>query len=262
MSAIFPTSLLSYLNILGIFLRLLGFFMLVPGFSHRTIPPMVKLLLALVVALALYPLLAARLESLPLESLSGLVTLVLRETILGFLMGFVAYLTFEAIHLAAQFIGFQMGFGAAGLVDPVNHSQVSVLVPLTGWVALMVFFLTDMHHNLLVLFVRSFEITHSIELQSFSTLAVAKLLIQKTGELFIVAVKIAAPYTFLVLATNAAVGILSRLLPQMQMLLFVFPVTIFLGICGLYLLAPDLIDYFQGVMDQMGQDVILLLRTI
>lgn len=261
MNFLYPRDWGVYLTIFMIFLRLLGFFILVPGFSHRSIPSSFKLLFAVIIALALFPVLRHRLLPVPMD-VGGMALYAVRETAIGFLMGFVAFLTFEAIHLAAQFVGYQMGFGAVGLIDPVNHSSVSVLVPLTGWIALMVFFFTDMHHQLIRLFVYSFEITRPVSIGALAEVSVVKLFIQTSANLFVVAVKIAAPFTLLVLASNCGVGILSRLLPQMHMILFVFPVTIFLGMCTLYLLAPDLIDYFEEIMEQMGQDVLILLRTI
>ncbi len=261
MSALFPNDWRVYLSVLAVFLRLLGLFILVPGFSHQTIPSSVKLLLALVISLAIYPVVRHAVPPVPLH-IGGMAVYALRESLIGFLMGFVAYLTFEAIHLAAHFMGYQMGFGAASLFDPVTQASVSVLVPLAGWLALMVFLFMDMHHYLLSLFVQSFDVTRGADFARLTGKGVITLLTDGTSRLFVIAIKIAAPFTFLVLASNVATGILSRLLPQMQMVLFVFPVTIFLGVCSLYLFAPEMLEYFEELMDQMGQDLVLLLRTI
>jgi flagellar biosynthesis protein FliR len=262
MNQLYPQDASSYLSILIIFLRLLGLFLLVPGFSHQTIPNSVKMALALSLSLALYPMLSPVLPHVT-NSLGDLALIAIRESAIGFLMGFAAYLTFEGIALGAQFVGYQMGFGTAGIIDPQNQAQVSILVPLHGWLMLMMFFLTDMHHNLLKLFVMSFEVTKGylgtdviVSPQLFQTF------LGLTTKLFILAIQMAAPFTLLILCCNVAVGVLSRLLPQMNILLFSFPITILLGFCGLYILAPDLLSHFELVLQGMTDDVINVLRTI
>lgn len=261
MNGLYPQNWLSYLGVLSIFLRFLGLFLLVPAFSHRSVPPLFKILFALVLSLAFYPILKWHLPILP-TSVAGLVGLVARETVVGFLMGFVMFITFEGIHLAAQFMGYQMGFGTVGLIDPVNHSQVSVLVPLHGWMALMVFFFTDMHHHVLQLFFMSFEITRDLNASIFANPELVQMVIGISAKLFVIALKIAAPLTVLLLGCNIAIGIVSRMLPQMHVILFSFPLTILLGLTALYIFAPDLIGYFESLILGISGDVLGVLRTL
>lgn len=261
MKAIFPADWRVYVEIASVFLRLLGLFILVPVFSHRSVPGTVKLLLAVALSYALFPVVRSSLGPVP-ETLGGLAGLALRETAIGFCMGFVAYLTFEAIHLAAQFVGFQMGFGVAGLVDPLTQSQVSVLVPMHGWVALMVFLVADLHHDLIYLFVKSFEVSGAFSQGLLDNRPMFSLVVSHAGRLFALAVQMAAPVAFVVLACNAAIGVLARMMPQMNIILFSFPVTILLGLCSLYVIAPDMLDYLQVVLGEVSADVLTLLRTI
>jgi len=261
MKELYPNDLMQYLNVLQVFLRLLGLFLLMPGFSHNNIPPRVKILFALVLSLALYPILKDQIGPLPL-SLAGLGGVALRESAVGLLMGFAAYVTFEGVALASQFIGTQMGFGAAGIVDPINQSQTSILVALQGWLILMVFFFTDMHHRVLQVFVMSYDVTGHFAHQDFATAAVLAEFIRITGKLFIMAVQMAAPFTLLIMASNVAVGILSRMLPQMNILLFSFPITILLGLCTIYFLAPDLLAYIENVLYEMLGDMTSMMRIV
>lgn len=250
---------MSYLRVALIFLRMLGLFLLVPGFSHKAIPGTVKVLFALSFALVMFPILSPKLALLP-TSTEGLVAVALRETVLGMLMGFVAYATFEGIHLAAQFIGYQLGFGTVGLIDPVNHAQVSPLVPLHGWIALLLFFATDLHHWVLQLFFSSFVVTESMDLGVLGGMPLFNLLTATTADIFVIAIKMAAPFTLLVLASNAAIGILSRMLPQMQVLIFSFPITILLGLLALYWVTPATGDNIGLVFESLWTRWVLLLK--
>lgn len=261
MSSLYPHSLYSYLDIFLVFLRLGGLFLLVPAFSHQTIPPMVKLVLAFALSLAIYPIVRPFLGGLP-NGVSSLIGAVTRETAIGFLMGFAAYITFEAINLSAQFVGYQMGLGTAGLMDPQNQAQVSVVVPLHGWLALMIFLVSDMHHQILGLFVQSFEITRASSLEGFTGMGMLNAFTLITGKLFFIAVQMAAPFTLLILAINVAIGVLSRMMPQMNMMLFSFSITILLSFAGLYVVAPELLSYLDTTLGEIGADVLGILKVL
>lgn len=261
MTYFYPQAWMESFSVLSVFLRLLGLFLLVPGFSHRSIPFNVKILLALTLSIALYPLVRPYLTPLSLD-LWPLAGCAIKETAIGFLMGFTAYLTFEAISLAAQFIGYQMGFGSAGLIDPQNQSQVSVLVPFHGWITLMIFFLMDMHHQIIRLFLLSYTLTQNTFHDLAGNEAILKLMLLLSAKLFVLAIQMAAPLTLLVLVVNAALGVLSRLLPQMNMLLFAFPLTMLLGFCTLYLVAPEMMEFVESLLGEISTDVIRVLRVL
>ncbi len=261
MTALYPGAWTQILDLVLVFLRLLGLFLLVPVFSHASIPVTIRLLTALALSLAVYPLVHPFLGAVP-TTLTGLVGGALRESVVGLLMGFIAYLTFEAIELAAQFVGYQMGLGAAGLMDPQNHAQVSVIVPLHTWLALMIFLVANFHHEFIRLFVVSFEITQRSQFQSWDGPGMLNAFFTVTAKLFIVAVQMAAPFTLLILGMNIALGLFARLLPQINMLLFSFSLTVFLGFSGLYVVAPDLLHYIEGLLGEMSNDVISVLRVL
>ena len=261
MTALYPTTDLAYLSVLLVFFRMLGLFMMVPGFSHSAVPQTVKVLMALTMSLALFPVVKGFVPEVS-GSLSGLIVGIARETAVGFLMGFVAYVTFEAIALGAQFVGYQMGLGTAGMMDPENHAQVSTLVPFQTWVALMIFFLADMHHQVLQVFTESFRVTQGLDTASFTSPALLKFMMGLTAKLFALGVQLAAPITLMVLSCNIVIGMLSRIMPQMNILLFSFPITLVLGFTALYLVAPELIDSIESVLGEMSGELMSVIRIL
>lgn len=261
MSALYPQNWEGYLPVFLIFLRLLGLFMLIPGFSHQSIPARFKVLLSMVTALGLYPMLKSTLPPLQPEVVS-IVVAVLRELVFGFVMGLASHITFEALALGAQFIGTQIGFGMAGIFDPQHESNTSVIVALKGWLVLMIFFALDIHHQILHLFISSFAMTRNITESHLGDFATAQSFIKISGKLFVMAIQVAAPFTFLVLASNAAIGVLSRMMPQINILLFSFPITITLGLLALYIIAPDYLDFVENALSLMAGDMILLLKAV
>lgn len=261
MTALYPNNWMAYLGVFVVFVRVLGFFLLVPGFSHKTVPTNVRVLICLSLSLAFYPLVKGFIGAFP-ETWGGIFILTLKETLIGLSMGFVCYLTYEAIHLAAQMVGYQMGFGTAGLIDPQNQSSESLLVPLHSWLALLIMFTTDMHHNLLKLFLMSYVATQKVHLGSFTNTELLKLLTTVSGNLFVLAIQMGAPFTLLILCCNAVMGVLSRLMPQLNVMLFSFPLTILLGFCALWLLAPEILEYLGSLLNLMGENCVTLLKTL
>lgn len=255
---IFPKDWQAYLQILLVFFRMLGFLLLVPILSHKAIPATVKVLLSLSLSLAIYPIVRASLPPIP-SQLEGLVLAVLREGFFGLLMGFVAHLTFEGISLAAHFTGYQMGLGTAGLIDPHSDVSSSVLTGLYGWAALLVFLMADLHHALIVSFTTSFQVTRDLTLAHVSS---AQPLITLSGRLLLIAVQMAAPFTLILLGCQVVFSTLARLMPQLNVLVFSFPVTLLAGLLGLYLLAPELIDVMEGLLQEASSDMLLALRAL
>ncbi|MBI4404356.1 MAG: flagellar biosynthetic protein FliR [Deltaproteobacteria bacterium] len=261
MTYFFPDKWLESVNAVTIFFRFLGLFLLMPGFSHKVIPPTVKILLAVAASFALYPVVKADLAPLSL-GVGDFALRAIGETAIGLLMGLAALFTFEAISFAAQLVGYQMGFGTVGLMDPNNSANVSVLVPLQGWIALMIFFAGDFHHQILQTFVLSFKVSGAFSGYWPGNVELLRALLGLSAKFLVLGVQMAAPFTLLILLCNAAIGVLARTLPQMNILLFSFPITITLGLCAMYLFAPELLDCIERFFGDMSSDVLLVLKTI
>lgn len=261
MNALYPTSDFGYLGVLLVFFRLLGLFLLVPGFSHSAVPATIKILLALTISLVLHPVVRPYVTIDP-GSLTSLLFGVVRETAVGLLMGFVAYVTFEAISLGAHFVGYQMGLGTVGMMDPQHNEEVSSMVPFQAWLAVMVFFFADLHHHVLHVFTESFRATQGLDAAAFTTPQMLRFVVGLTAKLFALAIQLAAPLTLMVLCCNIVIGMLSRMMPQMNILLFSFPITITLGFAALYLVAPELLDCVEMSLGEVSGELMTLIRIL
>ena len=147
-------------------------------------------------------------------------------------------------------------------MDPQIQSSVTVMVPLYGWMVLMLFFALNLHHEVLFLFVQSFKITKSAQQSFLENPSLMKLIVSMFSELFITAVKMATPFTLLALSSNAAVGILNRLMPQMNVLLFSFPITILLGFITFYIVAPEPLEFIENVLTEASEKTVAILRAL
>jgi flagellar biosynthetic protein FliR len=200
---------------------------LLPIFGGRMLPNPVKAGLALMITIVLFPVIRPDPKLFP-EGLLGVVNLILAELVLGLVIGLTIRLFFAGIQLAGQLIGFQMGFAIANVLDPESGAQGSILAQMGYWIAILIFLLLDGHHVLLRTLADSFSI---IEVGSlgFGKGLFDKML-EASGDMFAVAIKVGAPAIAALLLVSAAFGIIAKVVPQMNILIVAFPLKIVVGL--------------------------------
>ena len=200
--------------------RMLGVFFFAPLFGHTAVP--VRVRLGLAVAVAWFTV--ATLELAPVALDASLALAVVREATIGFALGFAASLVFSGFALMAELASIQGGLGAATTLDPANGANSVVLTSFVGSVALLVFLTIGAHHELLRAVVLSFELLPPAGAGPVAAGlgGVAAL----GGGIFEVAVRLAAPFTAVMLVTNLAVGMLGRAIPQLNLMSLQLPAQI------------------------------------
>ena len=200
---------------------------LLPFFSSRIIPNMVKVGLALTITLVLFPVIDLGTAKLPGDPL-GLARLIICELIVGMILGLMVQVLFEGIRMMGQLVGFQTGFAIANILDPQSGMRISIFSNMAYYLALIVFLILNGHHMLISAIRQSFEVIHP------GTLALSEGLkwavIRKAGEMFVLAVQIGAPAIAALLFVKVAFGLIAKFIPQMNILIVAFPIQIVVGL--------------------------------
>ncbi|MBI1822288.1 MAG: flagellar biosynthetic protein FliR [Nitrospirae bacterium] len=210
---------------LFIMTRVSSFMAALPILDGKSVPHSVKILLVLSIAFVLFPVVHV---NLPSPGLFDWFIAFLREALIGLLMGFGTRVVFAAVELGGELSGLQMGLNAANLYDPASSRQVSLIGKFEVFIAVMIFFGVNAHHIVLEALVSSFSIPYQPEVSVSSSLA--HYLIRVTGEMFVLGMKIGIPVLMTLLMTTVAMGILSRVVPQINIFFLSFPLTIGLGL--------------------------------
>ena len=236
--------------------RVLAMIQVAPLLSSSSIPQVGKIGLAMFIAMVALPGVAAAGYPLPASGLQyGL--LLMGEALLGALLGFMVYLAFAALRLAGQFISLSVGFGIAGLFDPLSGHQSPMLGQVFSLLSLLVFLsVGGLHRLLLVGVAGSFQTVRAADLViSLEAGAVrgAGLLLQRAAfsltRLFSTALTIALPIFGALLLVSIALALLAKAAPQMNLLMLGMPVSIGAGLVLLLLTLPLLIDAAAAVVD-------------
>ncbi len=227
-----------------VLIRVAAFVAVLPLMGGLGVPPLLKVGLVLAIALVLFPMIGVvpqPLEVFPVAS--GM----LGEALIGLIVGLGFRFLFAAVDIASEIEGLQMGFGIGNVFNPTLGQETSLIGQLRGLVAILIFLAVNAHHVVFEALMHSFRRIPSLSFMPSP--ALLDHLVRLSGEMFALGVKIAIPVTLVLILTNLAFGILSRVVPQMNILLFSFPVTTAMG---LFVVGASLSLFAALMRDQMG----------
>ena len=224
---IWPTSYREVEAGLLVLIRVSTLLFMFPFFNSRVIPVMLKVGLALLITVVIFPVVDNKMIELPGASFEMLL-LIAAELIMGLILGLLVQVFFEGVRMMGQVVGFQTGFAITNILDPQNGIQTSILSNMAFFVAMILFLLLNGHHIILSAIRESFEIvpvgSFSFKRDMFQTL------VNIYGDMFVIAIKLGAPAIAILLLTKAAFGLVVKLIPQMNIMVVAFPVQIVIGL--------------------------------
>ena len=195
----------------------------IPVFSGGQIPPQMRIGIAVLFSLLIYPVVA---DFLPQQSFSifDIVLLLAKETILGLLVGFLAQLVFMAAEFSGSLIGYQMGFAAANVFDPTNQRQIALISQFQGVLAILLFLALDVHHLFLRAIAASFEMLPPGTLNLSG--GAVPMIMDVANHSLILSLQLVTPILALLILSNLTLGIMARVFPQLNVFLLSFPLNI------------------------------------
>jgi len=241
-------NLLSYdasqlLVFLLVLIRVGGVLTTAPIFGSSNIPSQIKIVVILVFSLILNPFLPSP-TVLP-EQIHHFLMLVFSELLIGVTLGLIGKILFAAVEFAGAMTGFQMRLSIANVFDPASMQQISLLSKLETLIASLVFLSLDGPALVVQTMVRSYQ-----------------LMIQLSSGIFSIGFQLGAPLIIALLITNLILGLLSRSVPQIQIFVVGFPLTLMMGFIFLLLGMPFMIQAIRimfGLYDDQMLDAIQML---
>jgi len=209
-----------------LFTRLGTAFLVAPGLGNTAMPARVRLLFAAAFTLVLVPVLSARLPAPP-DKVLMLGELVVLEAVVGGFLGMVVRMIFAALEIAGTVMASHMGLANAFLFNPQMQSQMTLPGVLLVNIGVVLFFVTGMHHMFLRALVESYHLFPPGEMIATGDMALtgARLL----ADSFRIAVQMAAPFMLVGLLFFLGLGLLSRLMPQLQVFFVALPAQLLIG---------------------------------
>lgn len=201
-----------------IFVRLTSFIVLVPGYSYKGIPSIMKVAIVGILSVFIYPALP---DLLIQQSMFDFGLLIIKEALFGMALGFVAQLLFSSIEIAGNLTDFQVGFSMGAVYDPAMGAQASNYGRTYYWIAIAVFFMLDMHLILMDTILNSFKVIPLGTANIYSTGFGA--ILRVFSEVFVLGISLAIPMIITALVTDVVLGVVSRTVPQINVFMLGMP---------------------------------------
>jgi flagellar biosynthetic protein FliR len=242
---------------LFVLIRTASILMVAPIFGALLVPGRVKMALIFLIALLLAPII----DSVPMPgSMLDLMLCVAGEMVIGMAFGLVIRFVFVGVEVAGQVMSFQMGLSMAKMYDPINAAQVTVIGRFINIYMLLIFLAVNGHLMVLMAFKKSFDIIPPYGFHLNGILAETMLGYSK--DIFILGVKFAAPVIAVLLFVNSAIGLLAKLVPQINMFVIGFAIAIPTALLMLFFSIPVYETAIEGVLDDMWGNVFTILRMM
>jgi flagellar biosynthetic protein FliR len=206
--------------------RVSPLFLLAPMFSSRSIPPRARGVAAVALAIGMTPI-AMHDQHIPL-ALGAFGALLAKELLIGFGFAFAVGALVHAVTIAGTLLDTVAGYSFGALIDPLTGAQSAVLSQLYGLVAVMVFITIGGDAWVIAGLARTFELVPLLGLPDMASLIGG--VISVFSHVFVAALQVAAPVLLALVLTDAGFGIVSRVVPQMNVFAVGFPAKILVAL--------------------------------
>lgn len=236
-----------------VFARIGTMVMLLPGLGEMSMPVRVRLTVALVLSAMFLPL-HRNAYAIDLKELGPVLLMLGHEIIIGAILGLTARLSISALQVAGAVIAQQMGLGFVTAVDPSMGQQNVIVSNFLVMLGVTLIFATDLHY----LAIAALNDSYRLFAPGASILVgdVAQLMTTTIAGAFKVGIQLSAPFLVFGLLFNLGLGLLSRLMPQMQVFFIGLPLSILLGFLVLVVVVSAMmgtfVTFFGSVLRELA----------
>jgi flagellar biosynthesis protein FliR len=242
-----------------ILLRMIAFIFSAPVFGAPQISVPLKILFCIIMTLCIFP--AVNIQPKVLDGLDNdIISLAGREVLVGLCLGFLCRIFFYAITMTGDFMAISLGLSAAQMFNPHMGEQGNIIEQFYGVLGMLFFFMVGGHHIFIGGLVQSYEFI-KVGALSFNVGPLGE--VATMGQtLFLITVKMCAPVMVAILLSQIAMGLLGRAIPQINVLVTSFPVTIMIGLGVMILCMPLYMNGLSGIMDIIGTKMLQMMKAI
>jgi flagellar biosynthetic protein FliR len=171
---------------------------------------------------------------------------MVQEVVIGLVLGITARLAVSALQTAGFVVAQQLGLGFVTAVDPTQDQQGVLVGNFLAVLGVTLIFATNMHHLVIEAMNDSYAIFKPGEMPL--TGDVAKHITTIVAASFRIGIQLAAPFIAFGLLFNVGLGVLSRLMPQMQVFFIGLPLSILLGLLLLVMVLGAMMGTFTSFL--------------
>ena len=235
------------------FARLGTLVMLMPGLGERNIPVRVRLAIAVLLTFVMFPL-HRNAYQIDLSNFAPPLALLFGELAIGFVMGLAARIALTAVQVAGTIIAAQLGLGFVTALDPTQNQQGALIGTFLSMLGITLVFASNLHHVAIAALDNSYQAFAPGVIPA--TGDALQLSVKLIADAFRIGVQLSAPFLLFGLVFNVGLGLLARLMPQLQVYFLAMPLSIFAGFGMLLVLVGAMmgvyLDFLGGVLGTLA----------
>lgn len=239
-----------------VLVRTSGIFLISPFFSSQNVPNIMKVGFSIILSVLITLTLDVKVDYTDIT----FVSIIIKELMVGFVIGFISYAFFSTFYVMGQIIDMKIGFGMINVMDPQHRVQV----PLMGNFYYILAFL-------LLLSINGHHIIINALIDSYNFIPIGKFVIKEDSAFLLVDVlaksfatgfKLSAPIVIIIFLTDLLLGILSRTIPQINVFIVGMPLEILIGLLIISVSMPIFYAMATGVFNQTVETIYNFLKSL
>lgn len=239
-----------------VLVRVSALVMTAPFFSYNSVPVRMRAAMSVFLSLVLIPIIPV--IDLNYAGVVGYSVLILKETLIGFTLGFMCNMCFFIVSFSGQLMDMEMGLSMASMFDPMTNTQISVTGNIYNYLLMLMMVVTNMHYYIVRAIADSFTY-FNIGKAIFPIADIKNLVVDFIGSYFIIGFRIILPVFCCMLLINVVLGVLAKAAPQMNMFVIGLQIKVLVGLIVLVLILqsfPMVADYIFDEMKEVITNVI------
>ncbi|MFC4802136.1 flagellar biosynthetic protein FliR [Neobacillus sp. GCM10023253] len=248
-------------DFLLILARISCFFITVPVFMMRTIPAPFKIGLSFFMAVIVF--ISVEPSHAPLAFSGGYIVLLIKESLVGLGLGFIASILFYAIQLAGTLIDLQAGFSMGAVFDPQSGTNANLTGRLKNVMATLFLMSMNGHHLLLQGVLESYRwIPVNALVPAFTDGRISTFMLETFKSSFVIAFLLAAPIVFTLFLVDLVLGIIGKTSPQINLMVVGFSVKIGVHFLVLLIALPSFFLLLNMLFSEMVESLSQMIRIM
>ena len=230
-----------FLALFLIFLRVTSFFIMTNVFFPKGTPNTLKAMFSLIFAFALL----GGIDYTSIQEVTSnyfLIIYMFFEVANGIILGLISNIAFEVVLMAGSLIDVHIGLSMVNTIDPNSETNTTITGNLLHYVALVIFFIVDGHHMLIKSLIESFILLPIGKGLLYGDTMMT--MIEIIANYFVIGLKIALPIVLIILLADVCMGLISRAVPQINVMILGLPVKMLIGIIAISISLPIIIKLF------------------
>lgn len=241
-----------------IIVRISTFVFSAPFFNISNVPLRLKIGFSLFLTLIMFQLIGY--QPLHYSGNIGFASLVIKEAVVGLLIGYMTNICSYIINFTGQIIDMEIGFSMVNIFDPVSKIQTTITGNFYSYMVMLMLLATNMHYFILNAIVDSFQLIPIGD--AFFSPNLYEIMVRFLGDYFIIGFRITLPVFGAILLVNVILGIIAKIAPQMNMFVVGIQLKVFVGLFILLLIVGTIPTISRFIFEEMEEMASLIIKAI